>query len=53
MGKVLLARDSLLQNSTEGSIVRIIVPDTPGAIDAAITFASGIIPEMQRCLGAL
>src|ERR1700674_1833661 len=32
-GKVLLARDALLQNSTAGSIVRIIVPDQPGALE--------------------
>ena len=35
MGKILLARDALFQNSTAASIVRIIVPDQPGALEAA------------------
>jgi EpsI family protein len=51
MGKVLLARDALLQNSTEGSIVRIIVPDKPGALEDARAFASALIPQVQRCFG--
>jgi EpsI family protein len=51
LGKVLLARDSLLQNSTAGSIVRIIVPDRPGAVDEARSFASALIPQVQHCFG--
>lgn len=50
-GKILLARDALLQNSTAGSIVRIIVPDQPGALEQARGFASALIPEVQRCFG--
>jgi EpsI family protein len=49
LGKVLLARDALLRNSTAGSIVRIIVPDQPGALESAREFASGIIPQVQHC----
>jgi EpsI family protein len=49
LGKVLLARDALLRNSTAGSIVRIIVPDQPGVLEAAREFASGIIPQVQHC----
>jgi EpsI family protein len=49
LGKVLLARDALLRNSTAGSIVRIIVPDRPGALEAARDFASGVIPQVQHC----
>ena len=52
MGKILLARDALLQNSTEGSIVRIIVPDKPGALDEARAFASELILQVQRSLGS-
>jgi EpsI family protein len=51
MGKFLLARDALLQNSTSALIVRIIVPDQPGAIDQARRFASDLIPQIERCFG--
>jgi EpsI family protein len=51
MGKVLLARDALMQNSTAGSIVRIIVPDQPGALDSARGLASDVLPQVQRCFG--
>ena len=52
MGKILLARDALLQNSTAGSIVRITVPDQPGALEDARDFASELIPQVSRCFGA-
>lgn len=52
MGKLLLAQDALMQNATSGSIVRIIVPDTPSAFAAAQNLASVIIAEVQRCFGA-
>jgi EpsI family protein len=51
LGKVLLARDALLQNSTAASIVRIIVPDTPEAFAEARAFASELIPKVRRCFG--
>ncbi len=51
IGKVLLARDALLRNSTAGSIVRIIVPDQPGAFEDARALASELIPRMRRCFG--
>lgn len=51
LGKILLARDALLRNSTAGSIVRIIVPDRPSALAEAREFAAGLIPEVQRCFG--
>jgi EpsI family protein len=51
LGKLQLARDTLLHNSTAGSIVRIIVPDQPGALQHARDLASGVIPEMDRCFG--
>jgi EpsI family protein len=52
VGKLLLARDALMQNSTAGSIVRIIVPDRPGALENARRFAAELIPYVQRCFGA-
>ncbi len=48
-GKILLARDALVQNSTAAAIVRITVPDLPGTFEVASTFAAGIIPAVQRC----
>ena len=51
LGKILLARDALLQNSTAGSIVRIIVPDRPGALEDARAFAAGLIPQVEHCFG--
>jgi EpsI family protein len=51
LGKLLLARDALLHNSTAASLVRIIVADEPGAAKTAASFASALIPEIQRCFG--
>jgi EpsI family protein len=53
LGKVLLARDALLQNSTSGSIVRIVVPDRTGALDQARKFAAALEPYIQHCFGSL
>jgi EpsI family protein len=50
-GKILLARDTLLTGHTAGSIVRIMLPDVPGADEEAVLFASRMIPEVQRCFG--
>jgi len=51
MGKILLARDTLLQSSTAASIVRIIVPDRPGTAGEARGLASALIPMVHRCFG--
>jgi EpsI family protein len=51
IGKILLARDALIRNSTAAAIVRIIVPDRPGVAGEASAFASELIPEIQRCFG--
>ena len=51
LGKILLVRDALADGRTAGSIVRITVPDAAGASDEAITFASGLIPQVQACFG--
>jgi EpsI family protein len=52
VGKVLLARDTLLTGRTGGSIVRIIVPDKPDAERQVVAFAAKLIPEVQRCFGS-
>jgi EpsI family protein len=51
LGKLLLARDTLLQNATAASIVRLILPDQPGASEIARTFAGELIPQLQLCFG--
>lgn len=51
LGKVLLARDTLLTGHTAGSIVRVMVPDSPGAAEEGIVFATSVIPLIQHCLG--
>ena len=51
LGKVLLIRDSILQGSTAGSIVRVIVPDTPESVQAGIEFSGKMIGELRRCFG--
>jgi EpsI family protein len=51
LGKLLLARDTLLQNATAASIVRLILPDQPGAQETARNFASELIPQLQVCFG--
>jgi EpsI family protein len=51
LGKILLARDTLLQNATAASIVRVILPDQPSSSEIARTFASEVIPQVQLCFG--
>ena len=51
LGKVLLARDTILTGRTAGSIVRIMLPDTPAAADEGIAVAAQVIPEVWRCFG--
>jgi len=52
LGKLLLARDALLQNSTAGSIVRITVLDRPGALEQARKFATQVAPAVRLCFGS-
>jgi EpsI family protein len=51
MGKVLLAKDALLDGRTAGSLVRITLPDTPSAPKDGVAFASVLMPQVQRCFG--
>ena len=52
MGKILLARDTVLSGHTAGSIVRIMLPDTPTASADGVAFAARLIPEVDRCFGS-
>ena len=51
MGKVLLAKDALMSGQTAGSLVRIVLPDTPNAPAQGVAFAAKLIPEVDRCFG--
>jgi EpsI family protein len=50
-GKFFLVWDGLMHGSQGGSIVRIMLPDRPGADLDGLAFATQIIPEVQRCFG--
>ena len=51
LGKIMLARDTIVTGHTAGSIVRIMLPDIPGATEAGTTFIAQLIPQVQRCFG--
>jgi EpsI family protein len=52
LGKLLLARDTVFSGNTSGSIVRIMLPDTPNSHMQGISFAASLIPEVERCFGS-
>jgi EpsI family protein len=52
VGKILLARDTLLTRRSGGSIVRVIVPDREGADREGVAFVSKLIPDVQRCFAS-
>jgi EpsI family protein len=52
LGKILLAQDTIRSGHTAGSIVRIMLADTPGASEEAMAFATRLIPEVERCFGS-
>jgi len=49
-GKVCLVRDAIVDGRTAASIVKLTLPDVPGALEDARAFAALVIPEMQACL---
>lgn len=51
MLKMLLMRDAISNGRTDGALVRIVLPDRPGAIEEGVGFASALIPEIARCFG--
>ncbi len=51
LGKMLLMRDAISNGRTDGALVRIVLPDRPGAIEEGVGFASALIPEIERCFG--
>lgn len=50
-GKWLLVSDGLLRGRTSGSMVRLTLPDRPGATEDAVRLTSALLPEVGRCLG--
>ena len=51
LGKFLLLKDAIWEGHTEGSLVRIVLPDAPGMKEEAVSFAQQLIPRVQDCLG--
>ncbi len=51
LGKICLVRDALLDGQTAGSIVRLTLPDRPGALEDGVEFASNLIPRVRACFG--
>jgi EpsI family protein len=51
LGKILLAEDTILSGHTAGSIVRVMLPDTPTASADGVAFASRLVSEVERCFG--
>ncbi len=49
-GKVCLLRDALVDGRTAGSLVRVVLPARPGALEDGLAFASTLIAQMQLCL---
>jgi EpsI family protein len=53
LGKLMLARDTLLTGRSGGSIVRVLVMDNKDAEQQGVAFAAKLIPQVQRCFGSL
>lgn len=51
VGKVFLVWDALMDGRTGGALVRLMMADSPGAVQEEIRFAAHLLPEVQRCLG--
>jgi len=51
LGKIVLIRDALFNGRTAGAFVRIVLADEPGATHEGVTFASALVPQVQRCFG--
>jgi len=47
--KLFLVWDGLTRGNQGGSIVRIMLPDRPGADQEALAFATQLIPQVQSC----
>ena len=50
--KFFLVWDGLVHGNQGGSIVRVMLPDAPGAEAEAVNFAANLIPQVRRSLGA-
>jgi EpsI family protein len=50
-GKAFLMWDAITTGRTEGSVVKILLPDKPSAIEDALGFAAAIMAEMSTLFG--
>lgn len=50
VGKMRLVQDAVLEGRTDGSLVRIIVPNTPEAEGEAIAFAATLMRQVDECI---
>jgi EpsI family protein len=48
--KFSLLRDSVLSHRSSGSLIRLDLPDQPGALESGTAFAAAVMPEIRRCL---
>jgi EpsI family protein len=46
--KLLLVKDSILHGRTDGALVRLIVPQRPGADAAGVELAALVIPQLSK-----
>lgn len=51
LGKLLLVRDAIIDRNTAGTIVRVMVPDTPQMAKDGLLFAAAVEREIESCLG--
>lgn len=49
LGKVLLARDTLLERGTSAAIARIVLPDRPVAVEQGKAMVAALIPQLRHC----
>lgn len=49
LGKLLLIFDTLHDGRTAGGLVRVMFPDKPGVADEALSFATALAPQVERC----
>ncbi|HET9791118.1 MAG TPA: EpsI family protein [Candidatus Angelobacter sp.] len=51
-GKLFRAWDAISSGDTSGSLVRVLLPATPGALEEGQSFAARVVPAVQRALGS-
>jgi EpsI family protein len=51
LGKFLLLRDAIIEGHTQGSLVRILLPDEEGISEEGAAVAKELIPGLEWCFG--